>query len=41
MVIDLDVLRETVGKLDEEKIEKLLEEFISSNPDNGETGSWV
>jgi methanogenic corrinoid protein MtbC1 len=40
-VINLDVLRETVGKLDEEKIEKLLEEFIASNPDNKETWEVV
>jgi methanogenic corrinoid protein MtbC1 len=40
-MIDLDVLRETVGKLDEEKIEKLLGEFISSNPDKKETWNVV
>jgi methanogenic corrinoid protein MtbC1 len=34
-------LRETVGKLDEEKIQKLLEEFISSDPDNKKTWEVV
>jgi methanogenic corrinoid protein MtbC1 len=40
-VIELDVLRETVGRLDEEKIQKLLEEFISSNPGDRETWEVV
>ncbi|MDR3160254.1 MAG: cobalamin-dependent protein [Spirochaetaceae bacterium] len=40
-MIELDVLRETVGRLDEEKIQKLLEEFISSNPGDRETWEVV
>jgi hypothetical protein len=35
--IDLNVLRETVGKLDEGKINALLDEFAASNPDGAET----
>jgi methanogenic corrinoid protein MtbC1 len=40
-MINLDALRETVGRLDEEKIDKLLGEFISLNPDNRETWKVV
>jgi methanogenic corrinoid protein MtbC1 len=40
-VIDLNILRETVGKLDEEKTNILLDRFIASNPDSGETWKVV
>jgi methanogenic corrinoid protein MtbC1 len=36
-VIDLNLLKETVGKLDEEKTNMLLEEFIALNQDSRET----
>jgi methanogenic corrinoid protein MtbC1 len=36
-VIDLDLLKETVGKLDEEMTNTLLEKFIAINPDSRET----
>jgi methanogenic corrinoid protein MtbC1 len=40
-VIDLTVLKETVGKLDEEKTNSLLEAFIASNPDRQDTWKVV
>jgi methanogenic corrinoid protein MtbC1 len=40
-VIDLNLLKETVGELDEEKTDKLLKEFVASNPDSGETWKVV
>jgi methanogenic corrinoid protein MtbC1 len=40
-MIDLNVLRETVGKLDEEKTDALLDEFIASKPDSAETWKVV
>lgn len=36
-MIDLDALKETVGKLDEEKTNRLLGEFAASNPGSEET----
>jgi methanogenic corrinoid protein MtbC1 len=40
-MIDLNVLRETVGKLDEEKTNALLDEFTVSKPDSAETWKVV
>jgi methanogenic corrinoid protein MtbC1 len=40
-MIDLNLLIKTVGRLDEEKTDKILEEFISSNPDTGKTWEVV
>jgi methanogenic corrinoid protein MtbC1 len=40
-VIYLNTLKETVGRLDEEKINQILEEFITSNPDSKETWEVV
>jgi methanogenic corrinoid protein MtbC1 len=40
-VIDLNLLKETVGKLDEGKTDTLLEEFIALNPDSRETWKVV
>ncbi|MDR2740565.1 MAG: cobalamin-dependent protein [Treponema sp.] len=36
-MIDLNLLKETVGKLEEEKTNTLLEEFVALNPDSKET----
>jgi methanogenic corrinoid protein MtbC1 len=40
-VIDLNILREAVGKLDEEKTNLFLDKFIASNPDNEDTWKVV
>jgi methanogenic corrinoid protein MtbC1 len=40
-VIDLDKLKESVGKLDEERINQLLDQFIALKPDSGETWKVV
>jgi methanogenic corrinoid protein MtbC1 len=40
-VIALDKLRETVGKLDEEQINKFLDHFITSNPGSEQTWKVV
>jgi methanogenic corrinoid protein MtbC1 len=40
-VIDLNILRETVGKLDEKNTNNLLDEFIASNPNGEDTWKVV
>jgi methanogenic corrinoid protein MtbC1 len=40
-VIDMDLLREAVGKLNEEKTNILLDEFIALNPDSEDTWKVV